>query len=525
MSDTTTAAPMGAEEFGHDGRARRDARVAGAVAATISLSVLWLAASFWRGAPFGPSAIAEAAIRLTPGGLATFFIEALGGWARRLTTLGAIGISLVVGMEALVLTVRRDDGPRPAVAGAVLALLSGAASFAAPATNPNIPVLAAVLGVAYVTYVVAAGKLLRALGRVELDHDGSRRRVIRAGLYTAFGIAAGGTVLGWMARAFTGGPDTDVKLVAPVVPADVPSRAGFPEVDGISSEVTSTADHYVVDINLVQPAVEADGWRLRVFGAVDRELELSFRGLQRRFEIVQEYSVLCCVSNDVGGDLIGNSAWGGVRLADVLEEAGPLEGAFDVVFRAADGYSDSIPLDLARRPHVLLAVSQNDRPLTQEHGFPCRVRIPSIYGMKNVKWLESIEVVESDYKGYWQERGWSDDATVRTQSRIDVAGDDRSARRGEATWIAGVAWAGDRGISKVEVSTDGGETWNAAELREPISQFSWSQWAYRWTPSQGEDALVMCRATDGDGQTQTDDIAPPHPAGATGYHKVTVRVS
>jgi DMSO/TMAO reductase YedYZ molybdopterin-dependent catalytic subunit len=402
---------------------------------------------------------------------------------------------------------------------------AGAASFAAPASDPSIPALVAALGAAYLFYVVASGRLLRALDNVGHETDDGRRRVIRSGLAAALGIAAGGTVLGWIARAITGGPDTDVRLVTPAVQTDLPDRGGFPEVAGISPEVTSTADHYVVDINLVQPAVEAEGWNLRVFGAVHEELNLTFRALQERFEVVQEYSVLCCVSNEVGGGLIGNSAWGGVRLADVLEAAGPLDGTFDVVFRAADGYSDSIPLDLALEPQVLLAVSQNDKPLTQEHGFPCRVRIPSIYGMKNVKWLESIELVESDFEGYWQERGWSDDATVRTQSRIDVAGEDGSARRGEATWIAGVAWAGDRGINRVEVSTDGGTTWSEAQVREPISKYTWSQWAYRWTPSQDGDAVVMCRATDGSGTTQTDDIAPPHPAGATGYHRASVRVS
>jgi DMSO/TMAO reductase YedYZ molybdopterin-dependent catalytic subunit len=176
-------------------------------------------------------------------------------------------------------------------------------------------------------------------------------------------------------------------------------------------------------------------------------------------------------------------------------------------------------------PHTLLAVSQNDQPLTQEHGFPCRVRIPSIYGMKNVKWLLSIELVTADYAGYWQERGWSDEAVVRTQSRIDVAGDSGAARAGEATWIAGVAWAGDRGVDRVEVSTDGGGTWNDALLKDPISEFTWTQWAYRWTPSGSGDVEIICRATDGEGQTQTDDVAPPHPAGATGYHRVSVRVS
>jgi DMSO/TMAO reductase YedYZ molybdopterin-dependent catalytic subunit len=180
---------------------------------------------------------------------------------------------------------------------------------------------------------------------------------------------------------------------------------------------------------------------------------------------------------------------------------------------------------MAMDPSVLLAVSQNGRPLAREHGFPCRVRIPRLYGMENVKWLESIEVVRSDYAGYWQERGWNDTAEVRTQSRIDVAGEDGEARVGTDTWIAGVAWAGARGISKVEVSTDNGDSWSEARLKEPLADNAWRLWAYRWTPQGRGEATVMCRATDGQGDVQPAELAPPHPAGATGWHTRGVEVS
>jgi DMSO/TMAO reductase YedYZ molybdopterin-dependent catalytic subunit len=320
------------------------------------------------------------------------------------------------------------------------------------------------------------------------------------------------------------GPDTDVALEPARRPAALPSRAAFPRVEGLSREVTTVPDHYVVDINLIRPVVDATNWALEVKGQVERPLRLSFEDLQRRFEVVEEYAVLACVSNEVGGDLVGHSLWGGVRLRDVLEAAGLRPGVVDLVFRAADGYSDSIPSELALDPSVLLAVAQNRRPLRQEHGFPCRLRVPPIYGMKNVKWIESIEAVASDYKGYWQRRGWSDIATVRTQSRIDVAGNDGSARVDEPTWIAGVAWAGSRGVSRVEVSTDGGESWRAATLREPVGPLSWRQWALHWTPARSGDVEIVCRAVDGSGEVQTASTAPPHPAGATGLHAVTVEV-
>ena len=145
--------------------------------------------------------------------------------------------------------------------------------------------------------------------------------------------------------------------------------------------------------------------------------------------------------------------------------------------------------------------------------------------MKNVKWLTSIEVVKRDYKGYWMQRGWSDKAIIKTESRIDVAGDNGAATVGEETWIAGVAWAGVRGIERVEVSTDGGETWDEAELKDPVSEVSWRLWAYRWTPDSAGESSVACRATDGDGVVQTADTMDPHPSGATGYHFVDVDVT
>ncbi|MGH2754428.1 MAG: molybdopterin-dependent oxidoreductase, partial [Actinomycetota bacterium] len=352
----------------------------------------------------------------------------------------------------------------------------------------------------------------------------ARRRALRLGVGGVAGLAVGGGALGWIAQRL-GGPDTNVMLVAPAEAAVIPERPSFPDIPGLSPEITSASDHYVVDINLVQPSVEAEGWELEVKGLVDRPVTLDFGELQTRFDVVEEFQTLTCISNEVGGDLIGNSAWGGVRLRDVLEAAGVEEGAVDVVFTGDEGYTDSIPLEIALDPSTLLAVSQNGEPLRQEHGFPCRVRVPMIYGMKNVKWLREIEVVDKDYQGYWMQRGWSDEAVIHTGSRIDVAGNDRRASVGEATWIAGVAWAGGRGISKVELSTDDGQTWDEAMLKEPISRYSWTLWAYRWTPERDGTAMVVCRATDGDGEVQTSLTAPPHPAGSTGLHRLGVRVS
>jgi DMSO/TMAO reductase YedYZ molybdopterin-dependent catalytic subunit len=499
---------------------RGDARTSGVAATALVLAASWAASTLLQGAVFVPAVVTDAIVRATPGPVATFFIEQLGHLALPLLTFGVIAGCLALGGIANAATVGAA-GPRPYLAGAALA---ASAAIAVALREPGSLVSAiAVLGASAVIYGFVASRLFASMTS-ESDPDAGRRRALRTGLGWTAAVALGGGVVGWLARR-TAGPDTNVSLEPAEVPAEVPGRSDWPQVEGLSPEVTSPARHYVVDINLFTPSVEAGDWRLDVKGEVDEPLRLSFPALQRRFRIVEEYAVLTCVSNEVGGQLVGHSLWGGVRLTDVLEEAGVRSGAVDVVFRAADGYSDSIPIDMARDPSVLLAVAQNRRPLTREHGFPCRLRVPPIYGMKNVKWIESIEVVSSDYEGYWQQRGWSDRATVRTQSRIDVAGDDLRATTGVSTWIAGVAWAGDRGVERVEVSTDGGETWSEARLRQAIGPLSWRQWVYRWSPSQEGSVSVMCRATDGNGRTQTQDRVPPHPAGATGYHTVTVEVA
>ncbi len=194
----------------------------------------------------------------------------------------------------------------------------------------------------------------------------------------------------------------------------------------------------------------------------------------------------------------------------------------DVVLRCADGYEVSIPLAHALEPSTMLAIGHEGRPLRQEHGFPCRVRVPSLYGMMNAKWIVEIRLLGSDHRSYWTERGWSDVAEVRTQSRIDVP---REAALGRRAWIAGVAWAGTRGIAAVEVSLDGGKAWRPASLRHPVAAHAWTQWALDWAPMARGVHRVACRATAGDGTRQDARSRPPHPAGATGYHEVDVTVT
>jgi hypothetical protein len=234
---------------------------------------------------------------------------------------------------------------------------------------------------------------------------------------------------------------------------------------------------------------------------------------------IEQYATLACISNEVGGDLIGNAQWRGVRLKDVLGRAGLRPDVIDIVLRASDDYTDSIPLDRAMADGTLLVYEMNGAPLTPEHGSPVRLLVPGIYGMKNVKWIARIEAVDFDARGYWQRRGWDDRAEYKTMSRIDAPD---GTVKGE-TSIAGIAFSGDRGVSKVEVSTDGGASWEQAELKPALSPISWVLWHKRWRPTRLGRNRLLVRATDGVGQTQTSQYAPPVPSGSSGYHELTIR--
>lgn len=292
---------------------------------------------------------------------------------------------------------------------------------------------------------------------------------------------------------------------------------------GVAAEVTANADFYTVSKNLADPRVRVAAWNLHISGEVRRAVALSYdevRAMPHR----EQWQTLLCISNAVGGDFMGNAVWTGVPLADLLARTGGVTPqARRVLFRAADGYADSVPLEAALDPAALLATTMNGEPLPNEHGAPARLLLPGVYGMKNVKWVTALDVVSDNVRGYWQQRGWSDAAVVKTTSRIDFP------RRGgvgaaETTRIAGVAFAGNRGISRVEISDDGGQTWRAARLAPPKGPLTWVLWDAPWSPVAGEYRL-MVRATDGRGAIQPSETAPALPDGAAGYHQVNVRVA
>ena len=295
------------------------------------------------------------------------------------------------------------------------------------------------------------------------------------------------------------------------------------QVRGLPAEVTPVATFYTVSKNIFDPEIEARSWRLTVKGEVERPYSLTLDEL-RRLSAVTKPHTLMCISNEIGGDLISNAIWKGVPLKTLLEKAGARPGARKLILRGRDGYSDSFPLTAALLDGTIVAYEMNDRPLERQHGFPARVLVMGLYGIKNVKWLSEIEVTTLDYKGYWQRRGWTDTGTYKTFSRIDVPSANAPLTRGQRSWAAGVAFAGDRGVRAVQVSLDGGVSWQPARVKPAMGDHTWVLWAFEWTPTVPGTATLSVRAIDGTGAVQPVGPTPPLPDGVEGVHSVAVRI-
>ncbi len=305
------------------------------------------------------------------------------------------------------------------------------------------------------------------------------------------------------------------------MPAGVASFDGA--IPGIAPLITPNDDFYRIDTALFVPQVDPAGWSLRITGMVDREVELSFDDLlaMPRHE---DFITLSCVSNEVGGDLVGNAVWSGVLLRDVLDLASPDPAADQIVGRSVDGWTGGFPtatLDDGRP--AIVAVTMNGEPLPVAHGFPARLVVPGLYGyVSATKWLTEIELTTLDgFDGYWIPRGWSKEGPIKTQSRIDVPRNRSTVAAGRVA-VAGVAWAPTREIERVEIRVDEG-SWQPVELSGALSSFSWVQWAMAWEASAGEHTIEV-RATDGTGEVQTDRRTAPAPNGASGHHTIRVTV-
>ncbi len=289
----------------------------------------------------------------------------------------------------------------------------------------------------------------------------------------------------------------------------------------LTKSITPNDEFYVTSYRS-PPTIRVNDWSLSIKGLVDRPITLTYQQLLAK-PTVSQIVTLECVGNTVAGEFMSTADWEGVPLRSLLEEAGAVANAYDVVFRAADGFSDSIRFERAMAGDVMIAHRMNGVPLPLGHGFPARMIVPGHYGMKHVQWLTEIEIVTEDYKGYYAKKGWTDEAVIKTTSRIDLP-EHGSTLKGLRQRIEGLAFAGIRGILQVEISTDEGEHWTPATLKPPLSPASWVFWSFDWIVPKPGRYTMLVRATDGADNLQTSIEQGPAPDGATGLHEVTVTV-
>ncbi|HVL22500.1 MAG TPA: molybdopterin-dependent oxidoreductase [Thermomicrobiales bacterium] len=290
---------------------------------------------------------------------------------------------------------------------------------------------------------------------------------------------------------------------------------------------------YTVTKNVVDPDVNRDIWRLEIGGHVDHGVTLSFDDLMA-YEQVDQETTLMCISNRIGAGLFSNANWRGVRMRDVLESAGVGNGAYEIVLTGADAYRDTFAIEKALEPTTLLVYQINGEPLPRIHGYPVRVLVPGMFGEKNVKWVTRIDVATKDEHGFYEQQGWgpnfmpytrSDIFRPRTRLRSGKFTFTREFPAGQEIEIRGRAFAGNRGIRSVEISTDGGDSWRPVEIYYPGTKLTWALWRYTWTPPQAGQFVITSRAVDGNGDPQPEEVRGIVPQGASGYHKVTMTVT
>ena len=463
----------------------------------------------------GPLVAVAAVVRdATPGAIALPLIHLVKGLDKPLlvagTTLGLLVLAGVAGTQFV---------RRPWLSYLIFAAMGGLGLLAIMHRADSGPYDVVPLLVGFATWVLLIGWLTSP----RITAAGDRRGFLLRGGLAVLGTAAAvgiGEVLGRGRRRVE---DARSLLRLPVTSGTVPRGADL----GVSASHpwrTPNQVFYQIHTALSLPSITPDEWTLRIHGMVDKEVTITYDDLVRR-ELTEDWVTLCCVSNVVGGDLIGNAFWSGVLVRDLLEEAGVRAGADAVRQTSKDGWTCGTPLSALTDPsrNAMLAVAMNGKPLPVEHGFPVRMVVPGLYGyVSATKWLVDLEVTRfSDFSAYWTQRGWAPRGPVKTESRIDVPRDGQELRAGRAR-LGGSAWAQHTGIEKVEVQLDGGP-WQRAELGRVPNDDTWVQWSHESSLRPGKHTLVV-RATDRSGTTQTPVRADVIPDGASGWHTVQFEV-
>ena len=500
---------------------------AGLIGAAVALGVSELIAGVLSPGSSLIAAVGQTIIDLQPPGAKDFVVALFGTNDKLALEVLVTGTALALG--ALFGYLGRDRFAIAASGFVAFGIIGFLAVLRLPLGSATIGALSA--GIAVIAGLQVMSWLMQTARRTETADpragmpDWSRRKLLITG--SAIGVAAlAGGVVGRMfgARSSVAPPEANAQIppASDLAAALPPGTDLSPQVAGLTPIVMPNDFFYQIDTALLTPIVDSATWQLRIHGMVDRETTLTWDELLA-LPLFEQYVTIACVSNEIGGKLVGNAKWTGVRLREVLDLAGVQAGADQLVGRSVDGWTAGMPtawvMDPAREP--MIAVRMNDDPLPPRHGFPARLIVPGLYGyVSATKWLAELELTTFDaFSGYWVPLGWAQKAPILTQSRIDTPGSG-SVAAGHVP-IAGVAWAPDRGVSKVEVGIDG--QWQEARLSSPISDATWVQWVYDWNSTPGNHHIEV-RATDGNGEVQTDQRTAPAPDGARGWHSVDVNV-
>ncbi|WP_310528207.1 molybdopterin-dependent oxidoreductase, partial [Nocardioides sp.] len=467
-------------------------------------------------------AVAELIIRITPGPVAERIIRIVGQLDKPLLIFGVLAFLLAMGGLAGALA--RRSAVKPMLVWLVLAAIGGLAVLVQPGAS-IIDILPVMVGfVSWIAVLSALAKpLITRRDHPELESRERRVFLMVAGVFTlaAIGIGGAGRFVG-LGRRHVVESRRLLRLdgvTRPRVPAD--TTLGLPD---ISPWQTPADDFYLIHTAISVPAIEPQDWTLRIHGLVDRELTLTYNDLVTR-QLTESWITLNCVSNEVGGDLVGNAWWSGIRIADILDEVGLDPSADCILQTSEDGWNCATPLStLTDDRSAMLAVAMNGKPLPIEHGFPVRTIVPGLYGyVSATKWVVDYEVTRfSEVAAFWTQRGWSEQGPVKIASRIDVPRNGADVATGDVT-VGGLAWAQHTGIAAVDVAVDGGE-WQPAELAQTPNEDTWVQWALTVSLDEGEHELRV-RATDKDGLEQTGVRRDVVPDGSTGWHTIQVSAS
>lgn len=492
---------------------------AGLVAGALAVAVGQLAAALLSPGSSPVFAVGSAVIDAMPSGIKEFAIGTFGTHDKTAFFI-AMGLVMaaVMAVAGLIERQRRIAGSAVFIVFGILGMIAAATRQGAVAAAPLPSLAATAFGVAALR--VLTGRLGRSRVRAGLVARRSFLQVAGGTATLAAAAWAGSGLVGAGARRAAASRSA-VTLPKPAVRAAIPAGARVP---GGIPFITPSKSFYRVDTALRLPQVDAGDWSLTVHGMVRRPVRITMDQLLER-PLVERAITLACVSNPVGGDLIGNAVWLGLPIRDLLSRAGVQRGADMVLSTSTDGFTAGTPLsamnDAGRRS--LLAVGMNGEPLAIEHGFPARLVVPGLYGyVSATKWVTDLEVTRFDREaGYWTTRGWSARGPIKIGSRIDTPASEAAVRAGRVD-VAGIAWAQHTGISRVEVRVDGGR-WRQAELAPVPNADTWRQWRYPWRASRGRHRLTV-RAIDAHGKVQTSVRADPAPNGASGYDTVGVDV-